>query len=100
MAEVGPFRRSLFARIPESLFRVDVVEAIVVALIESDAVQDEELQLRPEVRRVADTDLLQVGLGFLCDMAGVPAVPLASHGIHDVADQAQRGNRGERVHHR
>ena len=86
------------ARVPGSLVGVDVVEAVVVALVEADVVEDVELDLRPPVAGVGDAGGLEVQLGLLRHVARVPGVGLAGQRILDVAHQVQGGQRGERIH--
>ena len=78
------------AGVPPPLLGVDVVEAGVLVLIEADVVEDEELRLRPEERRVAEADGRQVGHRLAGDVARVARIVLTRDRIADVADEHQR----------
>ena len=67
---------------------------------ERDLVEDEELALRPEVRRVGDAGGEEVLLSAPRDAPRVAVVRLAGDGIGDLADERERRLRGERVEHR
>ena len=59
-------------------------------------VEDEELGLRPEVRRVADARTVQVRHGLPRDVPRVAGVVLHGHRVADVADQKDGfGNAGD-----
>ena len=69
--------------IPAALFRIDEIKPAVLVLIEADVVEDEELGFRAEVRRVADTAILQVEFGFFRDPARVAIVVLPGDRVDD-----------------
>ncbi len=56
---------------------------------ETNLVEDEELWFRTKVHGIAQTDLLDVCLGFLGNMAWITAVGLVSNGVDDVTDQGE-----------
>ena len=87
----------VLAPVPLPLDAVEVVETAVLRLIEAHVVKDEELRLRPEVRRVGDARALQVVHGLARDIARIARVILASDRVLDVADHRDRGHRGERI---
>ncbi len=87
----------LAAGVPAALFGVDEVEAEVLALIEADIVEDEELQLGAEVDGIGDAGGVQVHLRFLGDVARVAVVTLLGDRILNVGDHHQGGNFGERI---
>ena len=97
---VAEVRLLVLAAVPEPLDGVEVVVAVVVRLIEPHVVEDEELRLGAEVRRVGDAGRLQVALRLRRDVARVAAVGLAGDRVPDVADQHQRRHRGERIEER
>src|SRR5204863_2126858 len=86
VAEVRPF---LAVRVPAAFDRVDHVAGAVRAFRVADLVEDEELRLGTEVRRVADTGRLQVRLGLGGDRAGVLRVRLLGDRVDDVAGERQ-----------
>src|SRR5262249_30658635 len=90
--------RSFLARVPRPRLGVDEVVPRVVVLIESDRVEEEELELWTDVDRVRDAALLDVRLRLLGDVARITRVPLAGDRILHVADEDQRRDRGERIH--
>ncbi len=98
--EVRALRRPLPAGVPERRLGVEVVEAEVVALVEADVLQDEELELGPDVDGVGDPGALEVGLGLLGHVAGIARVARAGDRVLDVADQDQGRHAGERIDHR
>ena len=95
-AQVRPL---VLAGVPDSLDRVDVVEALVRVLVEADVVEDEELGLRPEVGGVGDPGRHQVVLGLLGHVAGVAGVRLPGDRIPDEAVEVERLVLAERVDH-
>ena len=94
VAEVGPL---VGARVPLALDRVDPVHRTVGLRLEPHVVEDEELRLRPEVRRVGDPAGEEVLLRLLGDEPGVAAVALAGDGVGDVAVHDERLPAPERV---
>ena len=91
------------AGVPGPLDRVDVVVRRVLLGLEADVVEDVELRLGAEVRRVGDTRRLEVGLGVRRDVARVAAVGLVRVGVADrevhddrlrVAEGVDIGGRG------
>ena len=95
--EVG---RSVRAGVPDAFFRVDVVVAEVLRLIEAQRVEDVELDLRTPERRVGDAGRWEELFGLLRDVAGVARVRLARDRIEDVADQVERLHLEDRVDER
>ena len=89
--------RPFLAAVPEAFFGIQVIVAVVVGLVEADAVQDVELRLRAEVGALGQSGGFQVRLGFLRHVPWIARVHLAGHRVLDVADNAQRRDRGERV---
>ena len=71
------------ARVPGRLDRIDVVVAGVLLRLETHVVEDVELGLGAEERRVGDPRRLQVRLGLRRDVARVARVLLARERIHD-----------------
>jgi hypothetical protein len=98
VTEVGPVGRPLETRIPVAGFGIDEVEAIVVALVEADGVEEEELELRTDIDGISDARLLDVRFGLLGDVARIARVGLARDRILDVADQHERRHSREGVH--
>ena len=94
VAEVGILHAP---RVPTALLGVDVVVALVLVLVEAHVVEDEELRLRTEVRRVADAGGAQVRLRLARNVARIAGVVLAGDRIADVADHHQRLARHERI---
>src|SRR5262249_45711627 len=90
MAQVRIIRRSLSAGIPKGRLRIKVVEPIVVALIETDIIEDEELKLRTDIDGVGDADLFDVLFGLLRHITRIAGVIAASYRIFNIADQHQR----------
>jgi hypothetical protein len=74
-------------RLPVCLDRVDLVIAVVDALVVMHFVEDEVLEFRTEIGSVADARAGGIGLRFPGDIARIPAIGLADDGIRDVADQ-------------
>src|SRR6188508_2664119 len=85
VAEVRPIRRALLAAVPGASLGVDEVVPVVVALVEADGVEEEELELGADEDRVGHARLLDVGLGLLRDVAGIAAIGLARDRVLDVA---------------
>src|SRR5206468_12869633 len=73
----------------------DLVEAVVGTAIVGDAVEDEELRLRPEIGDVADAGRLEVLLRFLRDEPGVARILLLRNRIDDVADKRSEEHTSE-----
>ena len=88
------------ARGPGRFFGLDLHEAARHVDVPGDAVEDEELGLRAEVRHFAEAGRLQVGLGALGDRARVAVVGLAVHRLVHVAGDVEHRLIGERVHAR
>jgi hypothetical protein len=53
------------------------VVRIIDALVVADVVEDEELRFRPEVGRIANAALFEMGFGFLGYVSGITAVRLS-----------------------
>jgi hypothetical protein len=66
-----------------------------VALIESDIVEDVELEFWAEVSCVGDSALLKVIFRLAGDVSCISRVGLACHRVLDVADKVQRRKFGE-----
>src|SRR5262249_17239274 len=90
-------RRLIPAAIPGSFYRVDKIEALVPALFEANAVEDEELELRRQQTFLGDTRISHVTDGLAGDFRGVGGLILAGVGILDVADPRQWGLRREGI---
>ena len=88
------------AGVPVPFGRVDEVVRAVRAELVRDLVEDEELALGAEVRRVGDPGAAQVRLGALRDAPRILAVRLARERIGDLADQRERRHLGRRVEDR
>ncbi len=76
--------------VPRALFRIDAVEASVGRDRVAHIVEDVELRLRGEERRVGDAGGCQVLLGLLGDLTRVLGVDLAGAGVVDVEQHHQR----------
>ena len=79
---------------------VETVVRVVRAEVVRDLVEDEELALGAEVRRVGDAALDQVLLGAAGDSARVAGVRQAGDRVGDLADERERRRLGERVEDR
>ena len=90
----------VLAGVPRAFHRVDVVVALVRGGGEARRVEDVELSLRAEVRRVADAGTAQVVLRLAGDVARVPAVGRAGQRVVHEEREVQRLARAERVDHR
>ncbi|MBA7589415.1 hypothetical protein ES708_31500 [subsurface metagenome] len=84
---VAQVRRLNPSGIPAPFYRIDMVVALMLVLIETDVVEDEKLRLRSEIGGVGQLGLFEVILRFYGDMPGIPGVILACNRIADVADQ-------------
>ncbi len=93
--EVG---RSVLAGVPDALVGIDVVVALVGVLVETDRVEDVELELRTPERRVGDARAEQVFLSLSGHIARVATVVGKSDRILDVADHRQGRNLERAVH--
>ena len=87
------------ARIPASFFRVNEIEPVLLALVEANVIEDEELGFGAEVGGIGEARGSQIKLGFLCDVARIAVVALFGDGIDYVADHDQGGHFGESVEH-
>ena len=85
------------ARVPPSLFGVDVVKAILLALIEADVVEDEKLGFRSEIGCIRDAAGTQIHLRFASNKARIAIIGLFCDWIDDVTHQHQRGHLGEGI---
>ena len=85
------------ARVPAALLGVDVVKAVVFALIEAHVVEDEELGLGAKIRGVGDAGRSEIRLGLARNVAGIAVVALLGDRIDDVADQHQCRHFGEGI---
>ena len=88
------------AGVPVALGRVDEVVRPVRPELVRDLVEDEELALGAEVRRVGDAAAAQVRLGLARDPARVLRVRLARERIGDLADQRERRHLGRGIEDR
>ncbi len=80
--------------------RIDLVVRAVRVEAVGDRVEDEELALRPDVRRVGDAGRAEIGLGVLRDPAWVARVGQAGDGVDDLADHGEGRLGRERVERR
>src|SRR5205085_2492043 len=78
---VAEIRFGAVARIPETLFRINVVEALVVRLIETNIVKNIKLDFWSPITGVGDSSRLQILLGLLRDVARVTRIRLARERI-------------------
>ena len=98
---VGQVVAVLFlAGVPRALERIDVVVALVRGGREAGRVEDVELRLGAEERRVADARAAQVVLGLAGDVARVPGVRRAGQRVVHEEREVQGLVRPERVEHR
>ena len=88
------------ARVPVALRRVDAVVRLVRRELVGDLVEDEELALGAEVRRVGDPRLAEVLLRPPRDSPRVAPVGLAGRRVGDLAHERQGRRLGEGVEHR
>src|SRR6202044_679474 len=88
------------AGVPGALNRVEVVVALVRAGHEAGRVEDVELGLGAEERRVGDPGALEVVLRLAGDVARVAGVGLAGQRVVHEEGQVQRLVRPERVDYR
>jgi hypothetical protein len=96
---VAPVAALLLARgVPLRLDGVDLVVAGVLLGLEADVVEDVELRLGPEERRVGDAGALEVRLGTGGDLPRVAAVGLVGEGVHDRVRDDERLRRAVGVH--
>ena len=86
------------SRIPTSLFRIDVVKAVLLALIEAHAVEDKKFGLCPKVRRIRDAAPCEILLRLAGDMPWIAIVALLGDRVHNVTHQHQRRHFRKRVH--
>src|SRR5258706_14929480 len=87
----------LLAGGPRRLLGRDLDEAAGHVDVPGHAIEYEELGLRPEISRVADSRGLQIGLGALGDGTRITIVALAVGRLDDVTGNVQRYFIGERV---
>ena len=97
---VAEVRALVRVGIPLGLLRIEEVVRGVLGGLVTDVVEDEELQLRPEMGGVADAGGLQVRLRLASDGARVALVPLPGDRVADVAHQRQGRLLAEGVDHR
>ena len=88
------------SRVPNALYRVDLVEGGPLVLREPYVVEDEELRLWPEVDRVGDPGGLEIPLSFECDIAGITRVVLESDRIVHEAVEVEGLVLAEGIEHR
>ena len=85
--------------VPASLFGVDVVKTVLLTLIETNVVKDEEFRFGSEVSRVGNAGGSQIQFGFPCDVARITVVTLLGYGIDDIANEHERWNFSEGIEH-
>ena len=83
------------SRIPAALFGVDVIKPVLLALIESDIVEDEELRFGAKVRCLGDAGGSQIHFGLACDVTGIAIIALLRDRIDDVANHHQGWHLGK-----
>ena len=59
------------SRVPCSFFRIDVIKAVVRALVESNVIENEKLRFWAEEDGVANACCFEVFFGFLRNVAGI-----------------------------
>src|ERR1700722_7489267 len=72
------------AGIPASLFSVNVIKAVLLALIKAHVVEDEELGLSSEVGGVGDSAGAQIKFCLARNVARIAVVALLGHGIDHI----------------
>ena len=97
---VAQIRLLVPAPVPLALDAVDVVEALVRFLVEADVVKNEELRLRPQIRRVGNARALQIVRRLTGHVPRIARIVFPRDRILDVADDRQRRDRGERIDER
>ncbi len=95
MAHVAALQ--LLRRRPRRFGREDLAIAAGHVHRPLDRIEDEELRLRAEVRDIAETGRLEVGLGALRERARVALVALAVGRLDHVAGEEQRRLVHERI---
>src|SRR5580765_3086968 len=75
------------ARVPASLFGVNVVKTVLLALVETHVIENKEFGFGAKVGSVGDARGGQIQLGFTGNVTGVAIVALLGHGIHDIAEE-------------
>ena len=85
------------AGVPAALFGVDIVKAVLLALIEAHIVEDKKFGLGAEVGRVGNAGCGQMDLGFARDVTGIAVVALFRYGIDHIAYQHQGWHFGEGI---
>src|ERR1700722_7089345 len=88
------------ARVPPSLFSVDVVKAVLLALVEAAVVEDEKLSFGAEVSRVGNATGSKVQFGLAGYITRVTIILLFRNRIDYIANQDQRGYFGKWVEQR
>src|SRR5256885_16682464 len=83
---VAEIRFCAVAGIPETLFRINVVEALVIRLIETNIVKNIKLDFRSPITSVRDSGRLQILLGFLRDISRIARVRLPRQRIANITD--------------
>ena len=68
---VAEVRAFVAPRVPHPFRGLDVVISLMGILVEANAIEDEELRFRPEVRDIANAGALQVIFSLGRDVAGV-----------------------------
>src|ERR1700682_579917 len=91
---------SLSARIPLAFIGIDKVETMLLCLVKSDAVEDEELRLRAEKSLVGEARRYQIFLRAFRDVPRVPVVRFTRKGIGGISYHHQCRFGEERIHER
>ena len=94
---MGQIRLFILAGVPAAFAGIDFVEGIIDVLSVAHIVEYEELRFRAEIARISLAAALEVGLGFLRNVAGVATIGLTGDRVSDVADQDQRRCRRKRI---
>jgi hypothetical protein len=76
------------------------VKSRMLILIEPHVIENEELRLRAEIRRIRQPAVLQIAFGFTGDPARVALIVLPRNGIDHVAGHHQRANLPEGIDER
>ena len=87
------------SRIPTSLFRIDKVKPVLLALIEAHIVKNEKFGLSAEVRGVRHSRRTQIHFCLLRNVARIAVITLLGHGIDHVAYHHQCGYFSEWIEH-
>src|SRR3974390_1406879 len=94
MAQIRAF---ILAGVPAAFAGIDFVEGVIDVLPVPYIVEYEELRFRAKIARIGLAAALEVGLGFLRNVAGVATIGLTGNRVFDVADQDQGRCRRKRI---